>query len=163
MGKPYTQALSSRVSDLSPQRVPTERFQVPAQHHQIMVNVRAHIVVNAQSFGWVGTAGCTYKLILNVHQPENVLLQFSFLACSIHSTSNATEAPLRHQVSFARLALYPMSLQTVGLGVTQDRGQWTEEYARWRRRNSIAPEAKVLLWHCSALPCLHACLLLAAC
>ncbi len=26
----------------------------------------------------------------------------------------------------------------------QDRGQWTEDYARWRRRNSIAPDAKVL-------------------
>ena len=25
----------------------------------------------------------------------------------------------------------------------QDRGQWTEDYARWRRRNSIAPDAKV--------------------
>ena len=25
----------------------------------------------------------------------------------------------------------------------QARGEWTEDYARWRRRNSIAPDAKV--------------------
>lgn len=35
VGKPYTQALSSRTSSVSPQRLPTERHQVPAQHHQL--------------------------------------------------------------------------------------------------------------------------------
>lgn len=36
----------------------------------------------------------------------------------------------------------------------QDRGQWTEEYVRWRRRNFVAPDAKVSLTPCSTL--LHA-------
>lgn len=35
-------------------------------------------------------------------------------------------------------------LVTWGGGVRmQARGEWTEDYARWRRRNSIAPDAKV--------------------
>lgn len=42
VGKPYMQSLSSRTSSLSPQRVPSERFQVPAQHHQTLVNVQTH-------------------------------------------------------------------------------------------------------------------------
>lgn len=42
MGKPYMQSLSNRTSSLSPQRVPSERFQVPAQHYQTLVMVQTH-------------------------------------------------------------------------------------------------------------------------
>ncbi|DBB01698.1 hypothetical protein WJX77_004961 [Trebouxia sp. C0004] len=38
-----------------------------------------------------------------------------------------------------------MSPQRVPTERFQDRGQWTEDYARWRRRNSIAPDAKVFV------------------
>ena len=38
VGKPYAQSLS-RTQNMSPQRVPTERFQVPAQHYQTLVTV----------------------------------------------------------------------------------------------------------------------------
>ncbi len=38
VGKPYAQSLS-RTQNMSPQRVPTERFQVPAQHYQALVTV----------------------------------------------------------------------------------------------------------------------------
>ena len=43
VGKPYTLPLgsSSRSQNMSPQRVPTERFQVPAQHDQIIDSVFA--------------------------------------------------------------------------------------------------------------------------
>ena len=42
VGKPYAQSLS-RTQNMSPQRVPTERFQVPAQHYQALVTVKATI------------------------------------------------------------------------------------------------------------------------
>ena len=57
VGKPYAQSLS-RTQNMSPQRVPTERFQVPAQHYQALVTVKAttaylpvlpHIFVTAVS------------------------------------------------------------------------------------------------------------------
>ncbi|KAL0034006.1 hypothetical protein WJX79_002466 [Trebouxia sp. C0005] len=38
-----------------------------------------------------------------------------------------------------------MSPQRVPTERFQDRSQWTEDYARWRRRNSIAPDAKVFV------------------
>lgn len=55
VGKPYAQSLS-RTQNMSPQRVPTERFQVPAQHYQALVTVNTacfpvllHIFITAVS------------------------------------------------------------------------------------------------------------------
>ncbi len=46
VGKPYAQSLS-RTQNMSPQRVPTERFQVPAQHYQTLVTVNHTLLSSA--------------------------------------------------------------------------------------------------------------------
>jgi hypothetical protein len=46
VGKPYAQSVS-RTQNMSPQRVPTERFQVPAQHYQTLVTVNHSLLPSA--------------------------------------------------------------------------------------------------------------------
>ena len=50
VGKPYTQSLTSRTSSVSPQRLPTERFQVPAQYQQTLpTSPKSSLVTHASN------------------------------------------------------------------------------------------------------------------
>lgn len=51
VGKPYAQPLN-RTQNTSPQRVPTERFQVPAQHYQTFVMVTDTRFMLSQTMLW---------------------------------------------------------------------------------------------------------------